>query len=265
MPRQKIIVKNVPDGIDGAPPWITTFVDMVSLLVTFFILLYTFSSIREFDAFTYPKNIMSTSGVIDGSASDTMERPAHDDLMLGMDLARGSRKRHTRPVNELRENMEEMGQALSEEHVPIDLRAAGDGLRVRFSDNAGFQPGSAEVEPALEKAPSPSSVTRPATTRSWSSSRGTPTTPSCRRPPSPTPTRCPSRGRAPRRTSSSSAVNSTRPWCSSRDTAPTGRARDAESALERRTNRRVEVRLVSISRCASRPCSRARSPWGCGR
>ena len=67
MPKQKIIVKNVPDGIDGAPPWITTFVDMVSLLVTFFILLYTFSSIREFDTFTYPKNIMSTSGVIDGS------------------------------------------------------------------------------------------------------------------------------------------------------------------------------------------------------
>ena len=73
MPKQKIIVKNVPDGIDGAPPWITTFVDMVSLLVTFFILLYTFSSIREFDTFTYPKNIMSTSGVIDGSASDTIE------------------------------------------------------------------------------------------------------------------------------------------------------------------------------------------------
>ena len=146
MPKQKIIVKNVPDGIDGAPPWITTFVDMVSLLVTFFILLYTFSSIREFDTFTYPKNIMSTSGVIDGSASDTMEAP-HDDLMLGMDLARGSRNRHTRPVNELRENMEEMGQALSEEHIPIDLRGAGDGLLVRFADDAGFQPGADEVGP----------------------------------------------------------------------------------------------------------------------
>lgn len=151
MPKQKIIVKNVPDGIDGAPPWITTFVDMVSLLVTFFILLYTFSSIREFDTFTYPKNIMSTSGVIDGSASDTIEAP-HDDLMLGMDLARGSRKRHTRPVNELRQNMEEMGQALSQEHVPIDLRGAGDGLRMRFSVDASFQPGSDAVRPALEKA-----------------------------------------------------------------------------------------------------------------
>ena len=35
-------------GVEGAPEWITTFVDMISLLVTFFILLYTFSSIEEF-------------------------------------------------------------------------------------------------------------------------------------------------------------------------------------------------------------------------
>lgn len=151
MPKQKIIVRNVPDGIDGAPPWITTFVDMVSLLVTFFILLYTFSSIREFDTFTYPKNIISTSGVFDGNASDTMQAP-QDDLMLAMDLARGSRKRHTRPVNELRKNMEEMGQALTDEHIPIDLRGAGDGLRVRFPEEAGFRPGDDRVSAALEKA-----------------------------------------------------------------------------------------------------------------
>ena len=41
--KEIIKIKEVNDGVDGAPPWITTFVDMVSLLVTFFILLYTFS------------------------------------------------------------------------------------------------------------------------------------------------------------------------------------------------------------------------------
>ena len=51
---EKVVVKQVEDGIDGAPPWITTFVDMVSLLVTFFILLFTFSSIREYDSVTIP-------------------------------------------------------------------------------------------------------------------------------------------------------------------------------------------------------------------
>ena len=151
MPKQRIKIKEVDDGVDGAPPWITTFVDMVSLLVTFFILLYTFSSVREFDTFTYPKNIISTSGVFEGDSSDTIEAPA-DDLMLGMDLRRGSRNRHTRPVSELRESMDEMGQRLTDEHVPIDLRKAGDGIQLAFPVHAGFRPGEKSINPSLEKA-----------------------------------------------------------------------------------------------------------------
>lgn len=151
MAKELIKIKEVNDGVDGAPPWITTFVDMVSLLVTFFILLYTFSSIKEFDTFTYPKNVISTSGVFKGDASDTMVAP-QDDLMLAMDLARGSRKRHTRPVNELRENMEEMGQKLTDEHVPVDLRSVADGMRLRFPEKAGFRPGDARANSSLAKA-----------------------------------------------------------------------------------------------------------------
>jgi len=144
-------VREVVDGLEGAPKWITTFVDMISLLVTFFILLYTFSSIREFNAFTYPQNVVSTSGVFQGEASDTMVAPK-DDLMLAMDLARGSRKRHTRPVDDLRENMEEMGQKLTDDHVPIDLRRAGDGLTVRFGRAGAFGAGDATPSMALRTA-----------------------------------------------------------------------------------------------------------------
>ena len=151
MVKEIIKIKEVNDGVDGAPPWITTFVDMVSLLVTFFILLYTFASIKEFDTFTYPKNVISTSGVFDGTASDTMVAP-QDDLMLAMDLKRGSKKRHTRPVDELLENMEEMGQKLTDEHIPIDLRSVADGMRLRFPEKAGFRSGGARANPALHKA-----------------------------------------------------------------------------------------------------------------
>ncbi len=151
MPKKKVKVRVIVDGLDGAPLWITTFVDMISLLVTFFILLYTFASMREFDTFTYPRNIISTSGIFDEDGADTIDAPA-EDLMLAMDLLRGSRKRHTRPVNELRENMEEMGQKLTDEHLPIDLRGVGDGLNVMFPVKAGFRPGSAIVNPALETA-----------------------------------------------------------------------------------------------------------------
>ena len=116
MVKRKIKIKEVEDGLDGAPMWITTFVDMVSLLVTFFILLYTFSTIRPYDAFTYPKNILSTSGLFKGSSNDTIIAP-EEDLMLAMDIHRGSRVRHTRPVQHLRKNMEEMGQILEEDQL----------------------------------------------------------------------------------------------------------------------------------------------------
>ena len=151
MGKREIRIKEVEDGLDGAPMWITTFVDMVSLLVTFFILLYTFSSIRAYDAFTYPKNILATSGLFKGAATDTIIAPA-DDLMLAMDIHRGSRIRHTRPVEHLRENLEEMGQALSDDDIEVDLRDADDGLRVRFSRSCSFLPGSAKVSRSLARA-----------------------------------------------------------------------------------------------------------------
>ena len=228
MPKQKIKIREVDDGIDGAPPWITTFVDMVSLLVTFFILLYTFSSIREFDTFTYPKNIISTSGIFEGDSSDTIDAPA-DDLMLAMDLMRGSRKRHTRPVNELRKNMEEMGQRLTDEHVPIDLRTAGDGLHVTFPVDAGFRPGDDRVNAALVKA-----LVELADTIQYYPLmvvvEGTPTTPSSRPPAIPTRTPWGSPGPALRRASWSARADSIPRSSSSSPTARAARATRARRA-----------------------------------
>lgn len=148
---ERVVVKTVEDGIEGAPPWITTFVDMVSLLVTFFILLFTFSSIREYDSFTLPKNLMGTRGLEEVSQGSHMEAPT-EDLMLAMDLARGSRIRHTRPVDQLSQSLEEMGQRMEADHLALDLRTVGDGLRVEFDPDGAFPPGSAQVQPALERA-----------------------------------------------------------------------------------------------------------------
>lgn len=147
---EQVKIKTVEEGIDGAPPWIATFVDMISLLVTFFILLFSFSSIKEFETFSSPKNILGNRGAIP-SLGNTMSAP-EDDLMLGMDIRRGSQVRHVRPVDQLSESLEEMGQKMTSAHQEIDLRTTGDGLRVEFDADATFAPGSAEVNPALERA-----------------------------------------------------------------------------------------------------------------
>ena len=143
---EKVIIKvrEKQGPLDGAPPWITTFVDMISLLVTFFILLFTFSSIRENDAFTYPKNIIGTSGTFETSPKTDMDAPA-DDLMMAYDLDRGSRVPHSRPTDQLLENIEEMGQKLTQEHIQFDPQHIGNGLTIRFGERAGFSPGSTRV------------------------------------------------------------------------------------------------------------------------
>ena len=259
MPRQKIIVKNVPDGIDGAPPWITTFVDMVSLLVTFFILLYTFSSIREFDTFTYPRTSCRPA------ASSTAARPTRWKPLRRPHAGHGSRARLTQAAHASGERAAREhggdGSGPQREHVPIDLRAAGDGLRVRFSDNAGFQPGSAEVRPALEKA-----LTELGDTASYYPLmvvvEGHTDDAFMPSPSFPDAYAMSIARRAPRRTSSSSAVNSTRPWCSSRDTAPTGRASTRRALSNGAPTAGSRCGSCPSAGIASRPCSQAKSPGG---
>ena len=148
--KVKIKVRDVDGGIDGAPPWITTFVDMVSLLVTFFILLFTFSSIRNYDEFTFPRNVVATSGIWKERTRTDMLAP-NDDVMQAFDLLRGARTPHTRPTDKLIENLEEMGQKLTGEHLELELNHVADGLLVRFGKAAGFAPGSTRVNDVLAK------------------------------------------------------------------------------------------------------------------
>lgn len=148
MAQREVRIKTVEDGIDGAPPWITTFVDMTSLLVTFFILLFTFSSITEYDAFSMPGRLLGMSGIMHEDPADSVSAP-ESDIMKAYDVARGAKVPHSRPLDQLLENLEEMGQKDDDAHQPLDLRRVGAGLRIDFADEASFAPGSATVNAEL--------------------------------------------------------------------------------------------------------------------
>lgn len=138
--------------LEGAPEWITTFVDMISLLVTFFILLFTFSSIQEYDSFTFKENILGTRGTIHNKNGPTMVNPPDNDVMYAMDVARGGTTPHTRPADKLAESLEEMGQKKDAEHIEFDPRKVRDGLVIHFDDRATFRPGSIEINSFLMRA-----------------------------------------------------------------------------------------------------------------
>jgi len=137
--------------MEGAPLWITTFVDMISLLVTFFILLFTFSSIDAYDAFTFRKNFLGTRGIIDTKTGDAAADPPPLDVMSSMDIARGAQLPHSRPADKVAENIEEMGQKLTEEHIEVDLKDIAEGIAIDFDSRASFGPGSIKVNSTLKK------------------------------------------------------------------------------------------------------------------
>ncbi len=135
----------------GAPEWIVTFSDMVSLLVTFFILLMTFSSMDLYDAFQAPGDLSGTRGILAQAYGSSTAEPPREDLMAAMDAARGSDTPHSRPPDGLPASIAEMGQKLTDEQIEIDLVDVSDGLLIQFDPSAAFAPGSATVGPELAR------------------------------------------------------------------------------------------------------------------
>lgn len=140
-----------PDPPPGAPDWIVTFADMISLLVTFFILLLTFSSMEENEAFRVQGNILGTTGVLQDTGGDSMNTPPIYDTVHAMDAQRGAQLPHSRPTEELLDSVSDTGMKKSEEHQEVNLAALKDGIRLKYDDRASFKPGSVELSPYLEK------------------------------------------------------------------------------------------------------------------
>ncbi len=143
----------VDEAPPGAPDWIVTFSDMVSLLVTFFVMLMSFSTISTNDSMMIVEAFaMSRGGVIENEGGPSLVAGPELDRMNAVHSLRGSDDPHARPDEALAKNLEEMGQRESPEHAALDLTQRMDGLRIAFDERACFAPGSTEVAPELARA-----------------------------------------------------------------------------------------------------------------
>jgi len=144
--------KKLPED-DGpeVPEWIVTFSDMISLLVTFFVLIMTFSSLEEDDVIRVKGAMMGTRGSIDDIVGDTAVRPKYQEIDK-TDPLRGLRDRHSRPPEELPQDIADEAEKKQADQVELDLRKLGDGLAIEFGEPCYFAPGSAELPPELERA-----------------------------------------------------------------------------------------------------------------
>ena len=150
MPREK----KGSDGQEGAPMWIVTFSDLMSLLLTFFVLLLSFSTISE-DKFN------EAAASLRGAFSIL---PAQLGIILPREPAKRKEQMEQQQEQQEQEIMERMNAARQlqrqlqvdgeEKKVKVEMDALG-GLKLNLPNAALFETGSVNLRAGCRCGPAP--------------------------------------------------------------------------------------------------------------
>lgn len=131
--------KKVEEQKAGAPEWLATYGDMVTLLLCFFVLLFSFSTldVQKFKAIIQSMN--GSLGVMDSGTTVQME-PLQ---------AAFPNDTPTEENEEFKKLYEEINEYIKENNLEasITLKLDERGLLVRFLDNVLFDSGKADLKP----------------------------------------------------------------------------------------------------------------------
>ncbi len=141
--------KKVEPSEPETPEWIMTFADMVSLLVTFFILLMTYSSMEEENFSKMAGSMAGGFGAIADPRASTKESlnkpPPSLQNRVPKDGMRSSRKDLNRVQEQAKAMVRQPGVGNS-----IDFEMTNEGLRLRVTTRSTFHSGSAEISEETE-------------------------------------------------------------------------------------------------------------------
>ncbi|BAS27508.1 flagellar motor protein MotB [Limnochorda pilosa] len=134
-----------PPGIKGSPHWMTTYADMMSLILVFFVMLFTFSSLDVQRFQTMLQAIQGSLGVLDGGRSLAPEA-----VIAGGPLAASALQAQlerelqeaSRMAVQIRTQLAQLGLAQQ-----VEVRVEERGVVVRFTDQVLFDLGKADLKP----------------------------------------------------------------------------------------------------------------------
>jgi chemotaxis protein MotB len=129
----------------GAPLWIVSFGDMISNMVTFFIMLAAFSTPAEADTdVTEMAIVVNEKGVFDrGKKRALVPKPSSADAKNDRDGPETPTKRSEETLDRSLDRY----VSSSAFNVPVDLERLPDGLAIRIAADRMFAPGDAELKP----------------------------------------------------------------------------------------------------------------------
>ncbi|MFQ5705950.1 MAG: flagellar motor protein MotB [bacterium] len=127
------------DDTPSSPAWMTTYGDMMTLLMTFFILIMSFSSI-QIDKFKAAMgSLQGAFGVLGHSKEVNVDRSWFSPFMVDM-----KREKILNQVDNLRELLEKNNLEDS-----IELSGSDTEVTIRFKDHILFPSGGAELKPSF--------------------------------------------------------------------------------------------------------------------
>lgn len=129
--------KKMDEGEQGAPMWVVTYGDMMSLLLTFFILLLSFSTLEEKKVREAISSLKGALGVLPRSPAP-VQRPEP----RPMDITKPTRTEQTESkIRKLREQLRSQGL---DRQIQVGQSHKGL-LNIRIPDSVLFRSGSAEL------------------------------------------------------------------------------------------------------------------------
>ncbi len=153
MARKKKVVQNPP----GAPLWMTTYGDMITLVLCFFILFFAYSSTDTVKWKMVVSSLKGSIGVLDGgeilNQMDLLNQGADPDsisesILTAVDAA------EQQGIKELQEIVQQLREELSEEisQGEIIVQLNERGVLVRLQDTLLFDSGRAVLRPEARSA-----------------------------------------------------------------------------------------------------------------
>lgn len=127
----------------GAPLWMTTYGDMVTLLLCFFVLLFSFSTVDAQKFQSMIQSFQGSLGILESGTSITSDQfiteAMKDNLTTGQ----------LQELEDFRKLEEVLEKYLESYDLESDVLVSQEnaGLVLRFQDNVLFDPGKAELKP----------------------------------------------------------------------------------------------------------------------
>lgn len=131
----------------GAPEWMTTYGDMVTLLLCFFVLLFSMSSVDAQKFKSVVEAFQGSLGVLDGG------KTIDDSQIVGKGLEDDNIRAQLEEMENFKKLENELEKYLENNQLSDDISVMNEnaGLLLRFKDNALFDSGKAELKENSKK------------------------------------------------------------------------------------------------------------------